>query len=189
MAILAACGARGAKDSQSGAALRGAGLPQNTSSPAETSGRLRGLGFSIPERELSSPEFELEDLAGKKAALSFWRGKLVLLNFWATWCPPCRAEMPSLELLYRDLKNEGFELVAVDLQEDRKEVQGFQAELGLSFPILLDRDGRVGSRYGVRNIPTSYLLDREGLILGRLIGGSEWHDAEVVKVLRAILKR
>jgi cytochrome c biogenesis protein CcmG/thiol:disulfide interchange protein DsbE len=111
-------------------------------------------------------DFTLEAADGSTVTLSDLRGKVVLLNFWATWCPPCKAEMPDLEALHRDYGEEhDFVVVGVNLQEDAGKVQAFADANRISFPLLLDSDGNVSTRqYGVRTLPTSIILDREGRI-------------------------
>jgi len=122
------------------------------------------LGVVKFDKKLTAPTFTLKDLKGKQVKLEDNRGKIVFLNFWATWCPPCRKEMPSMEKLHTKFKDRDFTMLAVDLREETKKVRVFQEKFKLNFPILLDSDGRVGLRYGVRSIPTTYLIDREGYV-------------------------
>src|SRR3989304_5771432 len=118
-----------------------------------------------------APDFTLTSLDGKKVSLADYRGKVVLLNFFATWCPPCRAEMPDLEATYKELKSQGFEVVAVDLQEDQNTVSGYAKSLGLSFTIVLDRGADVFGQYRITGLPTSYFIDRDGVVREFIIGG------------------
>ncbi|MEW5814549.1 MAG: TlpA disulfide reductase family protein [Spirochaetota bacterium] len=150
---------------------------------------LKQLGFHVFEEKIPIVDFTLEALSGKKISLSSLKGKVVLLNFWATWCPPCREEMPSMELLYKKLHKEGLEIVAVDLQEEKKQVQKFAADNGLTFQILLDTTGRVGASYGARSIPTSYIIDKNGIVLAGVVGGRDWHTPELLSMFRELLKR
>jgi len=150
--------------------------------------RMLNQGIGIAEKPIPPVDFELQDLSGKKVKLSALKGKVVFLNFWATWCGPCRSEMPSMQRLHEKLKAEGLEILAVDLQEDKGKVQAFAKELGLAFPILLDSDGRVGAAYNARSIPTTYLLDRDGNIFARAVGAREWDTPELINILRLILK-
>ncbi len=147
------------------------------------------LGFHTFTKEIPIYDFELESLDGQTISLSSLRGKVIFLNFWATWCPPCRSEMPSMERIYKELKDEGFEIVAVDLQEDKKRVQKFEDDFGLSFTVLLDKTGRIGQSYGARSIPTTYIIDKNGIILARALGAMEWFTPEILSLFRAILKR
>ena len=102
------------------------------------------------------------------------RGKVVLLNFWATWCVPCRAEMPDIEGVFREFAGRELVVVAVNLQEGRRAVRRFVDELNLTFPVVLDGDGKVAAAYGVRPIPTTFLIDQNGFILGRSFGPRRW---------------
>ena len=155
---------------------------------ANASDTLLNLGISVAKSPLDTIEFQLEDLQGTTKSLSSYRGKVVFLNFWATWCGPCRSEMPSMQRLYDVLKDEGFEIVAVNLQESAHQVKRFLDEEKLTFPVLLDKDGYTGSVYGARSIPTTYLIDREGKIFARAIGAREWDSPEIMSVFRDILK-
>ncbi len=149
--------------------------------------KLAALGFQLPREPTRAVDFELEDLQGERVSLKSFQGRIVLLNFWATWCPPCRAEMPSLERLHQAFRGRDFALLAVDLQEEKDQVQRFAAEYSLSFRVLLDSSGQVGSTYGVRSIPTTYLIDRRGFLLARFIGGREWDAAELRSLLEELL--
>ncbi len=108
----------------------------------------------------------LHDLAGQPVELAGLRGKVVLLNFWATWCPPCKAEMPDLDALQREYGAEkGLVVLGVNVEEDPATVKAFAEQLGLSLPIVLDRNSRVTTQlFGVRPLPTSFIVDREGFI-------------------------
>ncbi len=109
-------------------------------------------------------DFELEDLNGNKISLSDYKGKKVYLNFWATWCPPCKAEMPDMEKLYQETKDNGLIMLAVNVGEDKKTVQSFIEDNGYNFPVLLDVTGEVSQLYQVTGIPTSYFIDTEGYL-------------------------
>ncbi len=150
--------------------------------------KLMNLGIAIPQNKVEAIDFELEDLNGETRSLSSYRGKVVFLNFWATWCGPCRIEMPSMQRVYNELKDEGFEIVAVDLREDKKKVKKFIKKYELTFPVLLDKTGKVGGIYGARAIPTTYIIDRDGFIIGRTIGAREWDTQEIITVFREILE-
>jgi len=125
-------------------------------------------GFSSrpsgPKIGSPAPNFALQDLDDNLVNLEEAIGKVVLLNFWATWCGPCKVEMPSLERTYAEFKDEGFIVLAVDFDEPVEAVRAFKEELNLEFPILLDPGGEVQRTYRVLGYPTSVLIDREGLI-------------------------
>lgn len=127
-----------------------------------------------PEVSLQAPDFTLKDLEGKTISLSQFRGKTVLLNFWASWCGPCRAEMPHLQKFFEE-SGDDLTPIGVNLMEDRSQVERFAQKQGLTFPIALDLEGKVGSSYKVRSIPTTFFIDPEGIIRGKKVGmfGSE----------------
>jgi thiol-disulfide isomerase/thioredoxin len=120
-----------------------------------------------------APDFELVTLEGETFTLSALRGKVVLVNFWATWCPPCRSEMPAMQEVYEAYGPDDFIILAVNsTNQDRQiDVEGFVSERGLTFPILLDVNGEVFSRYQVFSLPSSFFIDREGIIQEVVIGG------------------
>ena len=152
-----------------------------------TTEELTRLGLQPIKEGTEIVDFELQDLTGESRRLSDFRGKVVFLNFWATWCGPCRFEMPSMEKLYQRLNTKGLEIVAVNLQEDRKTVQRFVDEYGLSFPVLLDTTGRVGAPYGARSIPTTYIVDREGFVIAGTIGTREWDTENYIRFFEKLL--
>jgi peroxiredoxin len=152
-----------------------------------TAEEFKALGLAALKEGTRSIDFTLSDLSGKKVSLSSYKGKLVFLNFWATWCPPCRSEMPSMERLYQKLKGKGLVILAVDLQEDAKSVQKFVDEHKLTFPVLLDSDGKVGGSYGARSIPTTYIIGRDGNALGGTIGAKEWDSPEMIAFFTRLL--
>jgi thiol-disulfide isomerase/thioredoxin len=152
-----------------------------------TAEEFRRMGLQPPKERVESIDFELQDLSGTTRSLSDFKGKVVFLNFWATWCGPCRFEMPSMEKLYRRFKDRGLEIVAVNLQEDRDSVQRFVDEYELSFPVLLDTTGRIGATYGARSIPTTYILDRDGWVLAGTIGTREWDTEEYLRFFERLL--
>ncbi len=111
-----------------------------------------------------APDFTLEDLEGNEVSLKDYRGKIVLVNFWATWCPPCRKEMPDLDKIYLENKDDDFVVLAVNGGEAAKDVKKFIDDNGYSFPVLLDKDVSVGMNYNVAFIPTSFMVNKEGKI-------------------------
>jgi len=125
-----------------------------------------------------APPFELPLVDGGSISLATLRGRVVVLNFWATWCKPCEDEMPAMQRLHAALAGPDFELVAVSVDASRDDVVKYRDRLGLTFPIALDPDKRVAEAYQSFRYPESYLIDREGRILSRYIGPRDW-DAEV----------
>lgn len=115
-------------------------------------------------------DFTLEDLNGNKVTLSQLKGKKVFLNFWATWCPPCKAEMPDMEKLYQETKDSDLVMLAVNVGEDKKTVQDFITKNNYNYTILLDTDGKISQLYQVSGIPTSYFIDTEGYLDGGTSG-------------------
>ena len=140
------------------------------------------------EEKIKTQNFILTSLDGIEISLEDYRGKIVLLNFWATWCLPCLVEMPSMEKLYNEFKDKGFTILAIDMQEDADSVKVFSEKLKLNFPILLDSDGSVGQFYGVRSIPTTYLVDREGYLIGSALGARDWASESAFMLIKQLLK-
>ena len=152
--------------------------------------RLPLLGQKISSRDFSLPLLMSEGVPEslrKHMSLSELKGQVVFLNFWATWCGPCRDEMPSMEALYNRFKDRGLEILAVNSMERSDEVVEFMQSYGLSFPTVLDTDGIVTRAYGISAIPTSYLIDREGNIVVRLVGSIDWDTPEIHRALEQLL--
>jgi peroxiredoxin len=148
---------------------------------------LRKAGISRTHQGGQAADFRLSDVNGNTISLSGYRGNLVFLNFWATWCGPCRQEMPSMERLYRELGGQGLAMLAVNEKESGAQVSNFMRSYGLSFPALLDVDGRVSSAYRVWGLPTTILIDGSGTIVGTRSGPKDWAAREVVAALRKLL--
>ena len=124
---------------------------------------------------------------GQKIALSSFSGRVVLVNFWATWCEPCEREMPAMERLYQTLPREDFELIAVAIDDKEEDVRAFQERYRLSFPILLDLDQAVYGSYQTMGVPESLLLDRDGRIVERYVGPREWDAGEYIDRIRELI--
>lgn len=135
---------------------------------ASTAGRI-----PAPRQGFLAPDFSLQNATGEQIRLSDLRGKAVLVNIWASWCSPCRAEMPAMQRLYEAYRGQGFELLAVNstIQDDPARALAFARELGLNFPILFDSTGEVTEQYQVRALPSSFFIDQEGVIQEVVIGG------------------
>jgi thiol-disulfide isomerase/thioredoxin len=157
--------------------------------PGSINAALLKAGFAVPKADVAASDFTLESLAGKSVSLSSYKGSLVFLSFWATWCGPCKQELPSAQALYGKLKSKGFLIVAVDVMEDNKTVSAFVKANGMTFPVLLDSDGRVGGEYDARSIPTNYIVDRTGKILARIVGydGTPWDSPERIALFEKLL--
>lgn len=135
-----------------------------------------------------APDFTLMNMAGQQVSLSQYRGKVVILNFWATWCPPCREEMPSMEALYKKYQDQGFVMLAVNVDETgAAAVRKFLQKNPYSFPILLDSDNVAQNTYGVFRFPESFIIDRNGVIVDKVIGGRDWTAAGASKLLNFLL--
>jgi peroxiredoxin len=129
--------------------------------------QLKNQGYALSQNlKINHPiiDFTLSDLKGKKYSLSEFKGKVILLNFWATWCPPCRTEIPILQKVYNKYKKFGFEVIAVSLDSDIERLKAFLNENPINFIILSDRNGTVGFKYGVEVIPTSFLIDKSQIL-------------------------
>ena len=143
-------------------------------SAAPALGSISALATVAPSTGTSpgqlAPDFTTTTDDGQPLRLSDFRGQVVLLNFWATWCGPCRIEMPEFESLFAQRAAEGFTVLAVNNAESAATVQAFRAEMGLGFPLALDPDAAIQSRYGILNYPSTFLLDRAGIIRSRHFG-------------------
>lgn len=122
-------------------------------------------------------------------ALADYRGKVILLNFWATWCPPCRHEMPAMERLYRRFRDRGFVVLALNQWEAPDLVFAYTGDLDVfpSFPMLFDPQSSVSQQYGVKGLPTSFVIDRSGQVIYRAIGGREFDHPEILQILEGLL--
>jgi len=134
-----------------------------------------------------APEFTLKDLNDKTVSLSSLRGKVVLINFWATWCPPCRAEMSSLNNLHKEYKNNGFSVIAVSSDRSISSVRDFLSKKPVDLPVLMDSDSKVSRQFKVFSLPTSFLLDKNGVIVQKFLGEEEWDSPEMKKKIKEML--
>ncbi len=145
-------------------------------------------GYAL-KKGSETPGLRLPALAGGELDLASQRGKVVVLNFWATWCPPCVAEMPSLERLHRALGPEGLSVVTVSTDEDEAELRRFVSRLALTLPVLKDPGGRLAaSAYHTTGYPETFVLDREGRLLEHVVGPAEWDSAERIAGFRRRLE-
>jgi peroxiredoxin len=171
----------------------GCGGGDNPGQQGDTAGETSGSSEQAqleesPQEGYLAPGFTLPDLTGKPVSLSDFRGKVVLVNIWATWCGPCKREIPSLDRLYQLRKDKGFEVVAVSVDRaSTSKVASFVADYQMSFPVVHDAQGEVGNKYWARAIPSSFLLDRQGVIRWKVAGAIAWDDAGVVKRVDQLL--
>lgn len=141
------------------------------------------------EPAITAPAFTLTDMDGESHSLDDYRGSWVLVNFWATWCPPCRKEMPSLEHLYQVYRARGLRVLAVNQWEDPDHVFSYMGELNVfpGFPMLFDPQSRVSESWGVHGLPTSFLVDPQGRIAYRAVGGREFDHPEMIRLIENLL--
>jgi peroxiredoxin len=150
---------------------------------------LSGSGAPSPVRSgVRAPAFDLRQIGGGPSLnLEQLRGKIVLINFWATWCKPCEDEMPAMERLYQALHGSGFELVAISVDEDEALVDAFVQRLGLSFPVLMDSSQRVAAAYQAFRFPESLLVGHDGVVVERYIGPKDWDAEAYLSRIRGLL--
>ena len=136
----------------------------------------------------TAPNFRLPGLDGKTVSLSDYRGNVVLVNIWATWCRPCVAEMPSMEKLYQELKGEAFEILAVSIDtEGGGVVVPFMRKHGLTFPALIDPQGTTKTAYNLTGVPESFIIDKKGGLAKKIIGPLDWASPEVLDYFRSLI--
>jgi DsbE subfamily thiol:disulfide oxidoreductase len=171
-----------------------AAAPASAQSTAQSKGGA-AIDYSvIPKMEPmkdkpSAPDFTLTTPDGKKVSLKDYRGKVVFLNFWATWCPSCRTEMPDMDKLYREYKAKGLEIVAVNVKDKKEDALKFVSSMKLTYPILLDPEGEAGLLYGAWGMPATYLIDRKGVVQARLWGPAEWYSPQARKLIGQMIEQ
>jgi len=153
------------------------------------------LAFSVDAAEfrkvdgVKPPPLALKDISGKTHDLKSYRGKVVLVNFWATWCPPCREEMPSMQRLKEKMAGRDFVMLGINSAEPPDEVGRFLELIKVDFPILYDPKGHITKRWKVYGLPTSFLVDKEGKVRYTLTGTKEWDEKEAVSLIESMLQR
>jgi thiol-disulfide isomerase/thioredoxin len=152
--------------------------------------RLEELGFYVFPKPEPLPPFGVQDLNSKAVGVDKLAGKVVLLNFWATWCPPCRAEMPSIEVLYKKTRDVAFDIMAVSVAEPKKTVTDFlKGNPQYTFPMYLDESGAASAPFAGRGIPTTFILDKQGRAIAGLVGSRMYDGPEVVSLFRELAER
>jgi peroxiredoxin len=141
------------------------------------------------KKVFAAPDFELRDVDGKLHRLADYRGKVVILNFWATWCPPCRYEMPSMERARKKIEGENMVILAVDVGEDEDTIFSFIANYEVHFPLLMDQEAKTIKSYPVIGLPTTYIIDPQGNVTHRVVGSREWDDDALLDKLRQLLPK
>ncbi|GKS57283.1 hypothetical protein YTPLAS18_08100 [Nitrospira sp.] len=159
---------------------------QATSRHTET---VISVARTVPSLGDPAPDFRLKNLSGETITLDHYRGVVIMVNFWATWCGPCRVEMPAMEELYRTFLRKDFEILAVSTDAQGMAVtRPFTKEFGLTFPVLHDADYQVGLAYGARTLPMTFLLDRQGVVRHRVYGARDWHSPAAVQLIQTLIK-
>jgi len=151
-----------------------------------SSAQQAGKGLTKLPTVTQAADFVLTDLDGKQHRLSDYRGQVVIINFWATWCPPCRAEMPSMQRAWEQLEKEGILMLGIDVGEDEDTIFQFTANYPVEFPLLMDSDSKVIDQWPVLGLPTTFVVDPKGNIVYRAIGGREWDNPELLALVRAL---
>lgn len=150
---------------------------------------LAGFGVIVPEKTATAPAFTLTTLEGGKVSLADYRGKVVFINFWATWCAPCREEMPSMQMLWERYGERDFVLLAVNTDSsNHKTITRFVDKHKLTYPILLDHGEEVRDAYKVIGLPVTYLIGRDGTIAGRIIAARDWSSSESIALIEHLLE-
>jgi|TARA_B110000240_G_scaffold168121_1_gene190349 cytochrome c biogenesis protein CcmG/thiol:disulfide interchange protein DsbE len=151
---------------------------------------LRPGEVEYPAEAFIAPEFELPTLQGGKIKLSDYRGKVLFINFWATWCATCKVEMPSMEKLYQRFREYDFEMLTISVDKDLSLISPFIKEYNLSFPVLLDPDSKVAKRdYKTTGVPETFVVDKNGIIVHKAIGPRDWANDETMEAFAQLIQR
>lgn len=148
---------------------------------------LKALSLSSYPTNMRPPEFSVRTNQDKTVSLAGLRGRVVLLNFWASWCPDCRPEMAMFEQLHRDFAAQGLVVLGINVREGTQAIQRYAQELGLTFPLVLDPQGEVYASYGVIGIPTTFLIGRDGRAVALAVGPREWAGTEARSLIKTLL--
>jgi peroxiredoxin len=145
---------------------------------------------ALPQVGKPAPDFALTDMDGKKVTLSGYKGKVIVLNFWATFCGPCKEEMPSLNNLFLSFKKDGLIVLAISTDDSEKPVQSFIRAKAIAFPVLIDKDQQVFfDRYGILGLPTTFIIDRDGIIREKILGDRPWDAPDMKTKIGTLLSK
>lgn len=165
------------------------GLPHRQEAPTTAEDDLlKKLNIEKFDKRTPATNFTLKDLQGRLVILKDFKGKVVFLNFWATWCPPCRLEMPTMEELHKEFGSQGLAIMAINYRETPEKIKTFYEQNQLTFTTLLDEEGKVFDLYKAWSLPTTYLIDKKGEIVGKVIGYRDWHSQEARAFFRKLLE-
>jgi len=165
------------------------GFPRKQETPAMTEDELlKKLSIEKFDKKTPADDFTLKNLEGNQVTLRDFRGKVVFLNFWATWCPPCRLEMPTMEELHQEFGNQGLAILAVNYREGPEEIKAFFKEHRLTFTALLDPEGKIFDLYRAWSLPTTLFINKNGEIVGRVVGYRDWHSEQARAFFRQLLE-
>jgi thiol-disulfide isomerase/thioredoxin len=148
---------------------------------------LKPLDLAGYPTRTTPPHFSGSTIDARRPAIDDLRGKVVLVNFWASWCAECRPEMPVFERLHRELAPKGLAVVGVNAREERAAIHRYATELGLTFPLVLDHDGKINAAYGVVGLPTTFVVARDGRVVALAVGPREWAGASARALFHALL--
>ncbi len=136
-----------------------------------------------------APDFKLIDMDEKIHRLSDYKGQPVIVNFWATWCPPCREELPSMNLGWKKIKNQGIIMLAINVGEDEDTIFTFTGDYPIDFTVLLDQTGEVTDQWPMKGLPTTFIIDTQGRIVYRAIGGRDWSSDKILNIVRSLTNK
>jgi thiol-disulfide isomerase/thioredoxin len=156
-------------------------------SPFNTTNAIELL-HPVPGKPVAK-DFELRDLDGNLHTLSQYKGQIVMVNFWATWCPPCRAEIPSMQRAWKILKNENVMMLAVHVGGNEDKIWSFLTDFGIDFPVLIDGSSKTSRSWPMMGLPTTFIIDPQGRTALRAIGGREWDNPSLIKTILTLSKK
>ena len=149
---------------------------------------LNGQFIELPRTAINAENFQGIPINESKSELFMYQNQFIILNFWATWCIPCLKELPDMERLHQKLGKDGLVILAVAMGEDKQKVKKFLKKHHLTFPIMVDPDMQISELYGVQNLPVTFLIDRDKIVIGRAIGPREWSNPDLVEFFRKKIK-